>query len=488
MAKQKVNNFILIDLLEAFSKKEKEQFDTFVASAYFNTDQRVLDLLKALRRNILGKKTFNEVSQIQIYKEVFSDTASGIKSLTEQQQKLLAAKMSKLTKLVQRFLTIEALEKHPVYKIKLLNNQLLEKEQFSFYNRLYKKYKKQTSKQIVKGIEDYTIAFQIEKDRENYLHQKELLIKEGNYSELIDNLDKHYLLNKLDIWLTMQSIENATNRNNYNFDSFKALEPLLNLPAYSTNPLLLLYRNIIKLSTTKKEADYFYLLKLLERYGSTIPKNYLIDFYIVACNFCAHQIRIGNLAYKRKVFELYKIMDEEDIMIENKRIQVTKVKNIVAASCHVGEFNWATTFIHKYYQYTKKEWQKSVYHLNIGMIEFYKFNYKEAINHFIRVEKVNLAYDVDCRMILLKSYYLLDTEYDERTMQIFRSAERFIQTNPELPHAHKKSYKNFIQILINLYRVYHKKGKTTIEGIENKLEKMTYISDKQWLVEKIKEL
>ena len=52
----------------------------------------------------------------------------------------------------------------------------------------------------------------------------------------------------------------------------------------------------------------------------------------------------------------------------------------------------------------------------------------------------------------------------------------------------KKSYKNFTQILINLYRVRHKMGKQTIESVQNKLDKMDVVSDKKWLLEKIEEI
>jgi len=52
----------------------------------------------------------------------------------------------------------------------------------------------------------------------------------------------------------------------------------------------------------------------------------------------------------------------------------------------------------------------------------------------------------------------------------------------------RKAYKNFIRILINLYRIRHRTGKMKIETIEKKLENVIYISDKNRLLEKIDEL
>lgn len=90
--------------------------------------------------------------------------------------------------------------------------------------------------------------------------------------------------------------------------------------------------------------------------------------------------------------------------------------------------------------------------------------------------------------MLLKSHYETDKEYDERTMQIFRSAGKYIVENKSLSSAHRKAYKNFIQALINLYRVRHQATKITLERVKEKLEKFEVFTDKQWLMEKIGEL
>ena len=84
--------------------------------------------------------------------------------------------------------------------------------------------------------------------------------------------------------------------------------------------------------------------------------------------------------------------------------------------------------------------------------------------------------------------YLMDKEYDNRTVQIFRSVERFVLTNKSMPNSHKKSYKNFIQILINLYRIHHKMGKQTLVSLQEKMDKMEFLTDKKWLLDRFKEM
>jgi len=257
---------------------------------------------------------------------------------------------------------------------------------------------------------------------------------------------------------------------------------------YAIAILVILYRTVIKLMETNEEAAYIDLLKLLDQYNEQIPKKHLIAFYNVAGNYWVDQTVKGRSDYHQKVFELYDKMDQKNLLVEDNFMQAVKLKNLVTAACRVKEFEWATAMIHKYHSYIKKEFQQSVHHFNLGVIHSYQGQYQEAIKHLIRVEKINLAYDLDCRLLLLQAYYELDTDYDERTMQIFRSAEHFVQTHKNLPSIHKKSYKHFIQLLISLYRVRHRVGKRTLVSVREKLLKTEGVMAKQWLLDRVDRL
>jgi len=93
-------------------------------------------------------------------------------------------------------------------------------------------------------------------------------------------------------------------------------------------------------------------------------------------------------------------------------------------------------------------------------------------------------------VLILKCLYEKETEYSEYTMQAFRSAERFFKNHQSITPKSKRGYKNFIQILIALYRTRHNinKNSTDIERIKDKLNSQKVNSDKRWLLEKIKEL
>jgi len=244
----------------------------------------------------------------------------------------------------------------------------------------------------------------------------------------------------------------------------------------------------IKLLNTNDEQTYIGMLNLLDEYTSLISIEDLYDFYIIVLNFCTFQIRRGNLEYYQHCLELYQVMDNKNILIRDNTISPQRLRNMITLSCHLKDFDWASEILIKYRQKVKKMYQKSVYHFNLGLINFYKEEYKEAVRNFIRVDKFDLSYDTDCRIMLLQCHYELDDEYDERTMRIFRMTEKYIQKNQALTLNRKKRYLNFIRPLISLYRFRHGIGKMTLVRIKEKLEKQDINNNKRWLLEKIAEL
>ncbi len=479
---------LLIDLLNSFSEIELNRFSRFVNAAYFNTDQYVTKLLDLLQTHIIRQTAFNTISQSKIFQQLNYKSEIVGTTLNKRQNKILHAKMSDLLKLAKKFLYIETIQELTASEKELLYRRLLDKKQYQLITRSLAKDKKLLRHITAKDIAYYNFSFQVEKAKFMQMHQTGLLLKKDNLPELTESLDLYYILNKLSLHVAALSLANASAQKEYDFSAMEAIAPLLDLPQYANQPLVKIYRCVIKLIQAGNDTIYHQLLTLLEEHASVIPQHNLNDFYIAASNFSSAQIRKGNVTYSKKLFQLYKIMDAKNLIIESGFVPIKKLKNAITLSCKVKEFEWAKMMIDKYRPAIKKGQRDSVWHFNSGLIAFYQNDFKTAISHFIRVDKINLAYDVDCKIILLKSHYEMDKDYDERTMRIFRSAAQFIKNNKLLPKAHKKGYQNLINIVISLYRFRHKAGKQSLERIRKKLEGFDMVGDKEWLLEKIQML
>lgn len=477
-------HFLCLELLNACSEKEIGDLGHFISCPCFNTDRKITKLLDALKRSVLGRKQFTEEMQRTVYNKVFSDSVS--LRLSETQKKLFNAKLNILTRLTEQFLTIRDLDEHKAYRNDILYKKLLEKRQFWLFNRHIKKNQKALKSETERGIEYYEHRWRTGHNMLNYFHLSGLLGKEDNLSGLIYDLDIYYLLHKLEQQMTLLSVEEVTQKT-YDRSDFKALSHILNLPQYKAHPIIQVYRTTVQLMETKSEDIYRELLLLLDQHEAAIPRKGLNGLYAAPTNFCVQQIKSGQFTY-RDLFELYQVMDSKNLFVENDFMPELKLKNIVTAACRVGEFEWATQIVEQYYTFIRKPVRKSVYQLNLGIIAFSKHDYKTALHHFIRVDAVNLNYDINCRVLMLKSYYEADEEYDERTMQIFRSTEKYFNENKSLATKDKKGYKNFIRTLINLYRVRHQTTRMDIKRIREKLEQQEVNCDKHWLLEKMEKI
>jgi len=485
---EKSRPFLLIELLQTFTEREMEGFVHFVACEHFNTDQYALRLIRMIRNKVWSRKDFDKSMQYLAYQETFPDRPAPKKELSKPERGLLNAKMSLLVRLAETFLSIESMRKKPETKSELLHSALLERGQYWLFNRNIKKDKKQLEDITERDINYHNYHWKIEEQVLDYLHQKGQLVKTDNLADLNYHLDVFYLQRKYSLYLTSLSLTIASDKRSYDHAAMGVVFKLAELPNYASHPFIKVHEAIRIMMETHSDDAYMHLLEVLHEHEADLSQKDLSGSYMMATVFCSIQIIQGNQVYNRKVFELYQIMHEKDLLRENALIDVGKLKNVVTVSCRADEFGWAAEVIEHYRSSIQQPIRNSVCHFNFGLIAFYKKDYREAIRHFIRVDKVNLIYDVNCRIMLLKSHYETDQEYDERTMQIFRSAGKYIMENKSLSSAHRKAYKNFIQALINLYRIRHQATKITLERLKEKLEKFEVFTDKQWLMDKIGEL
>lgn len=480
---------ILIDLLRSLSKKELKSFNDFLQSPYHKIEKGLFNLFQALKKEVLSNNNiFDSSIKAKVYHALIEEKQNTPKLLSQKEDGHLRAKMTLLTKAVEQFFVLEALKEKTALKKHLLNSKLLEKENYQYFKTLENRKSQQLKK--AESIQDFEAHFKFALDKMNYLNQQGLLIKEDNFFELHHYLDMYYLANKLNFFGTMHSIQTVYTNKNYPFIGQDAVNELLKIPSYAESPLIHLSVICAKLMQTNQEGIYFILRQLLNRYDKLISKTDLIGFYHVALNSLIGQVRRKGISPYQEIFLLFKEMEDKNSLMEDSFVDLQKLKNAISVSCRLGEFKWAEEIIEKYHHLIEdKDKRNSVQQLNLGIIEFYKKNYSTAIGHLGNVKKVGLTYyEIAAKRLLVKSYYEIDSTYDYGTIRIIKSISIFISKQKQLSTQDRKAHKNFMELLGNIYCIRHKRGKMTIRKVETKMTKMEYISDAQWLKEKIKEL
>lgn len=481
-----------IELLKTFTKKELDQFNEFVSSTYFNKNTSLTKLLKLLRHYTLNTNGFAEDAQLKIYESVTGKAVAG-KNLNKAQKKELSKLMNNLLLLAEDFLVIEGLKKQKDKKYDLLFPELIKRKQIDLHNKRLKVLENDLKAQKKRGTDYYTKQHKLQYHKANLLYIENKLAKEDNFDELQLHLDTKYILEKLGYHLAKITKLSVIMNVGLDFTPYKAIDKLLKLPQYASNPLI--HLSLLNIDLIEKENDdtFIALSKAITEHLDIVPESFLKPFYTNLTNYCTSQIRKGKLSYYSDLFNIYKSMDNANILIMNNAMDVRLLKNIITNACRVKEYVWAKYILEKYIKNIQAKIRGSVINYNYGIIEFNQQKYKQALSYFNQVNKIDGLHEIGIKITTLKCFFEIDLHYEPTTQQAIDSRMLFFKKNQKLPESVKKGYANFIRIFNKLYKLKNipnkrqkcLKVKKSIPAIKNELKNQNQVREKHWLLTKI---
>lgn len=439
---------------------------------------------------------FTPVLQMMVYKNLFIDENIKFNILTDYQTKKLNREMNILLDFAETFLKFEATKKTDEFDIELLLCELSKRDQMSLHEKHLKNKENKLLTQDKRGVDYYNQRLKIEIEKNRLLCVNYKIIKEDNYDEVQKYLDTKYLLEKLQYHLAKISLRKRYSGKDFNLKPFKTLRALFELPEYESNVLIKLYTLNINLLETEDKIIFDKLLKLLKQEQEKIPKDFLNPFYTNLANFCTHQIAKGDLKYYDYMFEIYNHMDKADLVIINKIIDISLLKNIITIACRVKNFDWAFERLKYYKKFIPKKNRKSVFEYNFGIIAFNQEKYDLALTHFSKVEKIDDIHDLNLRIVRLKCYYEIDLEHSTKTEVQITSLKAYIKNQQKLTRDQKTAYFNFIYIFNKLYnfkKIENKRSfksliKETLPRLKRQFSEFKLIREKLWLQNKLNTL
>jgi len=479
---------LLTELLKSFTDKELSTFSKFIESVYFNEDLTLVNLFKIIRRYALGEDKFSPELQLKVYEKAYCEKPLNQKELTKKQYVFLNNKQHKLLRLAEQFLMIENFKASEHAKSEYLYETLIDRNQVNLYQRHLKSDVKTLNSEYKLGIEYYSKQYKLQEANLSFLIKKGIISKEDNYDQLHYYLDINYILEKLQYHLAQVNLKTIYQNKEYENLSLQRIESLLEVTKYNENPLIQIYLNNINLVETESDSSYQNLSKTLASNQSKLSEFFLRAFYTNLNNYCTNQIRSGNISYYKNLFNNYKIMYENNLLIIDNFMDTGLLKNVITVSCFVKEFDWAIKILEANKKYIQPQARNSVYFYNKGVISYNQKNYNDAQDWFLKVDKINDTYEIGLRIFILQCIFEIEQDYNDATKQAFESTKQFFKRNKHLNTVNKKSYLNFINIFMYLYQYKHKAIKMQLDKIYKKLSQMEVIYKKQWLLNKIETL
>jgi len=481
-------NSLLVDLLKSFTEKELSAFGKFIESSYFNEDQKLINLLKKLKRYALAADKFTPALQFKVYEETYCDQPLNETELTKKQYVFLNNQQHKLLRLAEQFIMIETFRATENKKPQFLYRGLIDKNQVNLYQRHLKSDMKALNNENKRGIDYYSAQYKFQEAILYALIRNGEIAKQDNYDQLQHHLNINYILEKLKYHLAQLSFKNMYKNRAYKFSTLSEIFTLLEIPDYKNIPLIKIYLDNIKLIEAQNNESFNNLLETITLNKGILTPLFLRVFYVNLANYCSSQIKKGKVEYYQKLFDIYNDMHLNNLFVFENFVDPNFFKNVITVSCAVEQFDWANDILLHYKKFMQPKIRESIFCYNKGVIEFNQHNYTSAQEWFLKADRINDTYEIGLRIFMLQCIFEAEPDYNDATKQSFESTKQFFKRNSTLSSINKKSYLNFIKIFIDLYKFKYKTTKLNLEKIKNKLDQLEVVHKKKWLSEKIEDL
>ncbi len=468
----------LLIVLKTLDLKARTRFADYVSSPIFNKNEKVRRLCAHLLQ-FAPDFEHPGLEKKKVYKYVFQK--DGYAELP------LNNVISDLLQLLYDFLAHQRYQAQPHLKRELLLGELLDRELYSDVGRF-------AEKGIpVQHYEGYLHEYRLHEKADEAALAKGKRGYNVHLQQGADAFDLYYYCNKLRIACDMAS-RNTVIQARYECHFLpEVLAWLKQKPELvQQSPILQVYLQALLMLSEKDQANHYFDLKnLLSEHIALFSRQELQSLYHYCLNYCVRQINSGQGAYYREVLDLYKLLLQENILLQNGHLSQWAYNNIITAGIRLREYDWTGDFIQHYREYLQPEAQHNVYNYNLAALFYEKGEYSSALQQLQNVEFTDAFYHLSAKIIQMKSYFALNET--EPFMALLEATRKFLSRNHQLSDYQKKSNANFVKLSRKLYQLRQCKPLVSARHFQQRsadllrqVQLVQPLSNKDWLEEAVR--
>ncbi len=467
----------LLSILQTLSKVERNRFRKYLLSPYLN-DQPDLCVLLDAADKALRDGTFAELERQQVWQKLYPN-----KPYNDAQMRRLS---SDLNQKALSFLSAEARQQNPLTEALDMQRLLAKPELKKHLAGVERNISRLLNEAAAKSPEFYLVSFQV---YHNVFKRAVKTVTTSGYAEKLGYADAHleyfYLTQKLKYYVNwLLYCRSRTTEKEIVLPL--GIWQMLDKEMFKDIPLLIIYRKIIYCLTEPDEEQHFNeLLNSVESHAAFISKFDLRECYHIAQNYCAIKINQGKREYYRKVFEIFKKIIQNEILLEEGTLSEGIFKNIVTAGLGVGEFDWTESFIRDYTVYLPSDIRENARTFNLASLHFHQKKYPQVISLIRDVEYNDVVYTLSAKQLLVRTYYELGEML--ALDSLIDSFKIYLRRNKLISKSQKREYLNFLNFVKNLTILNASDTKKLLK-LRTRIETASSVTPKKWLLEKIDEL
>lgn len=458
-------------LLQSLNKKELRDLSKWLQSPFFNQRQDVIQLFEYLKEHLIeGEQALKKerVFQHLFQKEVYDDAKirHSMSFLHQQIKKYLAYDHWQNQPFQQDLALISALRQHNQEIAFQKNSQQLslQFEQTQSFTHLRHFYQYQNH------LEQYRASL------------KQSRTDEMNLQEVSDALTIFYFCETLRIACLMFAHQTVNVKMVYQTQMLTEVLEKSKIRPYKDIPEVAIYVNTYLALTQSEIPQYFQKLKkLITQNWQRFAIDEMRDIYLLAINYCIKKLNNGQTEFIQEALDLYKVGLEKEILFENGELSRFTYNNVLTLGLMSHQFEWSRDFLETYQTYLPTKKRKNIYLYNLTVYHFKKQEYPRVMDLLHQVQFRDVLYNLNARRMLLRSYF--EMEEIDALESLLDSFQVFIRRRKDLGY-HKENFKNLIKFVKKLLLIGH--NKKAREELLKKIERTAAVTDKDWLLEKVK--
>jgi hypothetical protein len=463
----------LYTILRTFDKIEMNRLEKYILSPYFNKNQHLIKLFDLLMKNIESKQ------EAELEKEKVWVLLFGKEKYDDVRFRKLN---SDLLKLIEGYLAQQIYDENPLHQAIYLMDAVTRKKLDKLHSSTVRSAKFLSDKQQYRPANYYFYQYQIEQNLYKLSDFESKRDDKSNIEEIINNLDRFYLAEKLKYYLDILTRQNVISHE-YEILFIQEIKEHLAKQQYTdTPPVAIYYQIYLTYIEPNNETHFFDLKELIIKYIYNFPPDEAHSIYRIALNYCISKGNKGSIEFLEEYIRLYEELLKNTEIINNIEFSPVHFKNAIVSALRLKKYEWAENLIENYQHKLSEDIRENTVKTNLASVYFYQKKYDKVIELLREIEFSDILATFNAKAVLLMTYYELDES--NVLFSFLESFKVYINRHKNVAQVPKDAFLNLIKFVKKLTEL-PPRDRKALQKLKEEIEATKNVASLNWLKEKV---
>lgn len=232
----------------------------------------------------------------------------------------------------------------------------------------------------------------------------------------------------------------------------------------------------------EKEENFIHARSIVVSNIEHLEDSEFSDIIQYLINYSIKKINQSKDEYLDHLFDIYILYLKR---IREKVFSPIRFKNIFLLALKMKKYEWAEKFIEDYGSKLPADQRETTIAYNKARLYYDIKQYDKVLDTLLNLHHDEVQFNLISKVLIVKTFYEKnEIQFLENYMLSFKA---YILRHKEMNTQNKHIHLNFLKMMKRLIRVEYQ-SKNEIEKFRTKIETFPNLPDKNWFIEKIKNL